>query len=92
MISSIRFMVETDEGWENARRWMVGHRKRMRLTQAEVARRMGTTQGEVSRLERGLSDPYLSTVRRYVMALGLTHRWNVAPKEGPDEDGRVRAL
>src|SRR5262249_59357069 len=40
-------------------------RERAGLTQAEVARRMGTTQPAVARLERGEADPRLSTIERY---------------------------
>ncbi|HEX5585189.1 helix-turn-helix domain-containing protein [Gaiella sp.] len=48
-------------------------RERSGLTQAEVARRLGATQPEVSKLERR-SDARLSTVRDYVGALGGTLR------------------
>jgi DNA-binding XRE family transcriptional regulator len=45
-------------------------RERAGLTQAEVARRMGTTQPAVARLERGDADPRLSTVERYAQVVG----------------------
>jgi DNA-binding XRE family transcriptional regulator len=48
-------------------------RERRGLTQAEVARRLGATQPEVSKLERR-SDVRVSTVRDYVGALGGTIR------------------
>lgn len=67
----IRFDISDPAGWENARRWLKGQRLRMRLTQAAVAERIGTTQSEISRFERGLTDPYISTVARYVRALDL---------------------
>ena len=35
------------------------------LTQAQVARRMGTTQPYIARLEAGGNDPRLSTLLRY---------------------------
>lgn len=38
--------------------------------QREVAERMGTTQSAVSDLEQGRVDPRLSTLQRYVRALG----------------------
>lgn len=40
------------------------------LTQAEVARRMGTTQPALARLERGEADPRLSTIERYAEVVG----------------------
>ncbi len=45
-------------------------RERAGLTQADVARRMGTTQPAVARLERGEADPRLSTVERYAEVVG----------------------
>lgn len=42
------------------------------LTQAEVARRMGTTQSVIARLEsgKGKNSPSLATLRKYARALG----------------------
>lgn len=39
-----------------------------RLTQREVAERMKTTQSAVARLESGVQDPSLSTLRAYAVA------------------------
>ena len=39
------------------------------LTQVQVAERLGTTQEDVSRIERA-EDTQLSTIRRYIEALG----------------------
>ena len=49
---------------------LVQARERAGLTQAEVARRMGTTQPAVARLERGEADPRLSTIERYAEVVG----------------------
>ena len=51
------------------------------LTQAEVARRLGATQPEVSKLERRV-DARLSTVNAYVSALGGTMRLVAAFEDG----------
>jgi transcriptional regulator with XRE-family HTH domain len=40
------------------------------ISQAEVASAMGTTQSAVSDLERGATDPRLSTLQRYARAVG----------------------
>ncbi len=40
------------------------------LSQLEVARRMGTSQPAVARIEAGTHSPTLSTLRAYVEALG----------------------
>jgi ribosome-binding protein aMBF1 (putative translation factor) len=44
------------------------------LTQAEVARRMGTTESAVSRLESGRLAPSTRTLERYARATGHTLR------------------
>jgi DNA-binding XRE family transcriptional regulator len=41
------------------------------LTQAEVGRRIGTTQSAIARFESGDSDPRLSTVARYAQVIGI---------------------
>jgi len=53
-------------------RALADERERAGLTQAEVARRMGTTQPAVARLERGDADPRLSTIERYAEVVGWT--------------------
>lgn len=40
------------------------------LSQNDIAQRIGTTQSAIARLESGIGDPRLSTVRRYARALG----------------------
>ncbi|MGH2831999.1 MAG: helix-turn-helix domain-containing protein [Solirubrobacteraceae bacterium] len=45
-------------------------RRRLDLTQAVVADRLGVTQENVSQIERGDADVRLSTLSRYVEALG----------------------
>jgi len=45
-------------------------RKETGLTQADVARAMGTTQSAVSDLEAGATDPRLGTLQRYARAVG----------------------
>jgi transcriptional regulator with XRE-family HTH domain len=52
---------------ENARRL----RAAARLTQMEVAHRSGLDMTEVSRLERGIKDPRLSTIVRLAGGLGV---------------------
>ena len=58
-------------------------RKSARLSQTEVAARMGTSQSAVARLESGDLDARLSTVERYAAALGRTVNWQVRPSEEP---------
>lgn len=44
-------------------------RKKLDLTQEEVAQRSGVEQGEVSRIERGIRDPQISTVEKLAAAV-----------------------
>jgi transcriptional regulator with XRE-family HTH domain len=55
---------------------LVAMRKDKRLTQDQVAERMGRSKTAVSNFERLGSDPHLSTIRRYAAAVGalITHR------------------
>lgn len=48
------------------------------LTQVELAERMGTSQGQITRLEAG-ADTRLSTVERYAAALGVKVTWRLEP-------------
>jgi transcriptional regulator with XRE-family HTH domain len=44
-------------------------RKKLDLTQEDVAQRCGVQAGEVSRIERGLRDPQVSTVEKLAAAV-----------------------
>ena len=46
-------------------------RKEVKITQAELARRIGVNKGYISRIENGLTSPNVSTFYRIVNALGL---------------------
>ena len=45
-------------------------RAKAKLTQAEIAERMGTTQSAVARLEGGRGSPSIATLRKYAEATG----------------------
>jgi transcriptional regulator with XRE-family HTH domain len=47
------------------------HRERLGLSQRSLARRAGTTQAAVSRIERGLTSPRWETLRSLLLAMGL---------------------
>ncbi len=68
------------------RRLMVGElaelRKSARLSQTEVAARMGTSQSAVARLEAGDADVRASTLERYAAAIGSQITWR--PHGAPD--------
>jgi transcriptional regulator with XRE-family HTH domain len=46
-------------------------RQNLGLTQEEVAERSGVQAGEISRIERGLRDPKVSTLEKIARALEL---------------------
>ncbi|HEY4115269.1 MAG TPA: helix-turn-helix transcriptional regulator [Rhizomicrobium sp.] len=50
-------------------RELIGARVKAKLTQAQVARRMGTSQSAVARLESGRT-PSLASLRKYANAVG----------------------
>ena len=62
-----------DKAWEeyNAQ-ILLDARKNAGLTQQELAERIGANKGYVSRLERGLITPSVSTLYRIAAAMGLT--------------------
>jgi transcriptional regulator with XRE-family HTH domain len=47
------------------------HRERLGLSQRSLARRAGTTQAAVSRIERGLTSPTWETLRSLLLAMGF---------------------
>jgi predicted transcriptional regulator len=49
---------------------LISARTRARLSQGEVARRMGTTQSVVARLESGRRTPSMRTMQRFAQAVG----------------------
>lgn len=49
---------------------LIRARSEANLTQAELARRLGTTQSAVARLEGGRVSPSFATLRRYAEATG----------------------
>ena len=51
-------------------RELIAARTRAGLTQAELAKRMGTTQSAVARMESGRRLPSLKTLHRYATATG----------------------
>ena len=49
---------------------MIRARAEAKLTQAEIAERIGTTQSAIARLEGGKVSPSVATLRRYAEATG----------------------
>jgi ribosome-binding protein aMBF1 (putative translation factor) len=57
-------------------RELAARRRAAGLTQVELARRMGTSQAQVTRFESG-ADTRMSTVGRYAAALGVKLDWTI---------------
>jgi DNA-binding XRE family transcriptional regulator len=49
---------------------LISARTKAKLTQSELAQRIGTTQSAIARLEGGRVSPSLATLRRYAEATG----------------------
>lgn len=47
-------------------------RKALGLSQEQLAKKAGTTKGQISRIENGLSEPPMKRLRRLAKALGVT--------------------
>jgi transcriptional regulator with XRE-family HTH domain len=74
---------------------LVAERQAARLSQTEVAARMGTSQSAVARLESGGADARASTLERYAAAIGRQITWGMhasarpAPGEEATDHGPV---
>jgi hypothetical protein len=74
---------------------LTAERQAARLSQTEVAARMGTSQSAVARLESGEADARASTLERYAAAVGRQITWELrssgpaAPREEAPRDDRV---
>jgi len=60
---------------------LIQARTRARLSQAELAKRMGTSQSTIARLESGTGKPSLSTLERFAQATGSRVRVSIEPTE-----------
>lgn len=71
-------------------RQLCDRRRAAGLTQVQIAQRMGTSQGQVTRFESG-ADTRLSTVARYAAALGVNIGWTITPAQMPAKAAAHRA-
>lgn len=58
---------------------LIAARTQAKLSQAELAQRMGTSQSTVARLESGTAKPSLSTLERFAQATGTRVRLSLEP-------------
>lgn len=73
-------LVRADYAWVDQ---LVRTRKELGLSQAQVAQMMGRSQSVVSDIETMSSDPRLSTLRRYALAIGAAVKHRVFPHAPP---------
>lgn len=87
-------LVRADFNWVSQ---LTERRKQLKLSQADVAKAMGRSQSAVSDIETMSTDPRLSTLRRYALAIhaAVKHRVfpNVAPHPliRPEHEGPITA-
>ncbi len=62
-------------------------RREAGLSQTAVAAKMGTSQAQLARLEMAESDPRMSTLDRFAVALGYRLEWSLVRRE---EERRLR--
>ena len=63
-------------------------RRRSRISQRELARRAGTTQAAISRIERGLEEPTVERLEQILAGLGWRPAIKLEPIEIHDEEPR----
>lgn len=61
---------------------MIAARSQAGLTQAQLARRMKTTQAVIARLESGRTKPSTRTLERFAKATGMRVRISFEPAKG----------
>lgn len=91
--SNPEFRTIYDEEAAKSELWLqlVEARQAAGLTQAEVAKRIGITQGQVARLEKRGYDGYtLTSLRRYVEALGGDFKLEVRVQRRGEEEAANR--
>lgn len=72
-------------------RQLAERRRSAGMTQSELAKRMGTSQGQITRFEAG-ADTRMSTVARYAAAVGMKIEWTLAPLATPRTTRRRHAV
>ena len=61
------------------------------LSQADLAKRMGTSQSTIARLESGAAKPSLSTLRRFAKATGMKLNISLEPDRKPPKRSPKKA-
>lgn len=73
MVGSPERMAHEEKAWEEYQaRILVDARKEAKITQSELARRIGADKSYISRIERGLTIPTMPAFFKIINALGFT--------------------
>jgi ribosome-binding protein aMBF1 (putative translation factor) len=70
---------------------LIDARTRAKLSQVELAKKMGTSQSTVARLESGAAKPSLSTLERFAKATGMRMRVVFEPAKAAKQGRSKRA-
>jgi transcriptional regulator with XRE-family HTH domain len=70
---------------------LIEARTRAKLSQAELAKKMATSQSTIARLESGAAKPSLTTLERFAKATGMTMRVVFEPAKPSKKRGSGRA-
>ncbi len=65
-------------------------RQRCKMTQEQLAQRIGTTQSAVARIEAGKANLTIDTLERIAEALEYSLSFSLKPKKSQDEEGPHR--
>lgn len=85
-IGSDSWNAAADRAWERYNAdVLLAARKAAGLTQEELAARLGVDKGYISRVERGLTEPMVSTFYRLARALG--YRVDLVRVDAPGAEG-----
>lgn len=69
---------------------MVDNRQATNLTQKELAKRVGITQADISRLECGEGNPSLRTLKRIAAGMGMSLKLEFVPLQPAEIKENVR--
>lgn len=72
-------MVEAHLQRRRLQRALAEHRVAVGMSQTDVARRMGTSQSAVARIEAAEIDAKVSTLQRYALAIGYEIEFSLRP-------------
>lgn len=71
---------------------IIKQRQRRKMTQEQLAKRLGTTQSAVARIEAGKSNLTLETLERVAEALECSVAFSLKPKKKDDEEPERRGV